>query len=65
MIEEFLTGQGLYLTDVLKTSSESQAGIKAARRNINNLRYADDSTSMAESVEELNNLLLKVKKERE
>ena len=61
MIEEFLTGQGLYLTDVLKTSSESQAGIKAARRNINNLRYADDSILMADSEEELKSLLMRVK----
>ena len=41
---------------------EAQAGIKIAGRNINNLRYADDSTLMAESKEELNNLLMKVKK---
>ena len=63
MIEEFLTGQGLYLTDVLKTSSESQAGIKTARRNINNLKYADDTTLMAESEKELHqkSLLMKVK----
>ena len=61
MIEEFLTGQGLYLTDVLKTSSESQAGIKAARRNINNLRYADDTILMADSEEELKSLLMRVK----
>ena len=42
---------------------EAQAGIKIARRNINNLRYADDTTLMAESEEELNNLLMKVKEE--
>ena len=42
-----------------------QAGIKIARRNINNLRYADDTTLMAESKEELKNLLTKLKKERE
>ena len=41
---------------------EAQAGIKIARRNINNLRYADDSTLMAESEEELKSLLMKVKK---
>ena len=41
---------------------ESQAGIKIARRNINNLRYADDTTLMAESEEELKSLLMKVKK---
>ena len=40
---------------------ESQAGIKIAGRNINNLRYADDTTLMAESEEELNSLLMKVK----
>ena len=44
---------------------EAQAGIKTARRNINNLRYADDTTLMAESEEELKSLLTKVKEERE
>ena len=44
---------------------EAQAGIKIARRNINNLRYADDTTLMAESKEELKSLLMKVKEERE
>ena len=44
---------------------EAQAGIKTARRNINNLRYADDTTLMAESEEELKSLLMKVKEERE
>ena len=44
---------------------ETQAGIKIARRNINNLRYADDTTLMAESKEELKSLLKKVKVERE
>ena len=44
---------------------EAQAGIKIARRNINNLKYADDITLMAESEEELKNLLMKVKKESE
>ena len=43
----------------------SQAGIKIARRNINNLRYADDSTLMAESEEELKSLLMRVKDESE
>ena len=42
---------------------EAQAGIKIARRNINNLRYADDTTLTAESKEELKGLLMKVKKE--
>ena len=44
---------------------ESQAGIKIARRNINNFRYADDTTFMAESEEELKSLLVKVKEESE
>ena len=44
---------------------ETQAGIKIARRNIYNLRYADDTTLMAESEEELKSLLMKVKKESE
>ena len=42
---------------------EAQAGIKIARRNINNLRYADDTTLVAESEEELKSLLMKVKEE--
>ena len=44
---------------------EAQAGIKIARRNINNLRYADDTTPMAENEEELKSLLMKVKEESE
>ena len=44
---------------------EAQAGIKIARRNINNLRYADDTTLLAESEEELKSLLMKVKEESE
>ena len=44
---------------------EAQAGINIAGRNINNLRYADDTTLMAESEEELKSLLMKVKEERE
>ena len=44
---------------------EAQAGIKIAGRNINNLRYADDTTLMTESEEELNSLLMKVKEESE
>ena len=44
---------------------EAQAGIKMGRRNINNLRYADDTTLMAESEEELNSLLVEVKEESE
>ena len=42
---------------------ETQAGIKTARRNINNLRYADDTSLMAESKEELKSLLMKVREE--
>ena len=44
---------------------EAQAGIKIARRNISNLRYADDTTLMAESEDELKSLLMKVKERRE
>ena len=44
---------------------EAQAGVKIARRNVNNLRYADDTTLMAESKEELKSLLMKVKEENE
>ena len=44
---------------------EAQTGIKIARRNINNFRYADDTTLMAESEEELKNLLMKVKEKSE
>ena len=47
------------------TGLEAQAGIKIAGRNINNLRYADDTTLMAESEEELKSLLMKVKEESE
>ena len=59
-----------YLTYMQSTSWEmlgwtKQAEIKIARRNINNLRYADDTTLMAESEEELKNLLMDVKEERE
>ena len=44
---------------------EAQAGIKIARRNINNLRYADTATIMAKSIEEINSLLMRMKKESE
>ena len=47
------------------TLDEAQAGIKTVGRNINNLRYADDTTIMAESKEELKSLLMKMKKETE
>ena len=57
----------LYAEYIMKNGGldEAQAGIKIARRNINNLRYADDTTLMAESEEELKNLLMKVKEESE
>ena len=58
-----------YLTYMQRTSweilYEAQAGIKIARRNINNLRYANDTTLMAESEEELRSLLMKVKEDSE
>ena len=50
---------------MLAALEEAQAGIKIAVRNINNLRYADDTTLMAESEEELKSLLMKVKEESE
>ena len=49
----------------MKRLNESQAGIKIAMRNINNLKYADDTTLIAESEEELKSLLMKVKEESE
>ena len=57
----------LYAEYIMRNAGleEAQAGIKIARRNINHLRYADDTTLMAESEEELKSLLLKVKVERE
>ena len=57
----------LYAEYILQNADldETQAGIKTARRNINNLRNADDTTLMAESEEELKSLLMKVKKESE
>ena len=55
----------LYAEYVMRNAGlhEAQAGIKIARRNINNLRHADDTTLMAESEEELKSLLMKVKEE--
>ena len=57
----------LYAKYIMRNArlDEAQAGIKIARRNINNLRYADDTTLMAESEEELKSLLMKVKEEDE
>ena len=57
----------LYAEYIMRNAGldKAQAGIRIARRNINNLRYADDTTLMAESEEELNSLLMKVKEESE
>ena len=57
----------LYAEDIMRNArlDEAQAGIKITGRNINNLRYADDITLMAESEEELKSLLIKVKEESE
>ena len=57
----------LYAEYIIRNAGleEAQAGIKIARRNINNLRYADDTTVMAESEQELKSLLKKVKEESE
>ena len=57
----------LYAENIMRNAGldEAQAGIKTAGRNINNLTYADDTTLMAESEEELNSLLMKVKEESE
>ena len=57
----------LYVEYIMKNAGldDAQAGIKIARRNINNLRYADDTTLMAESKEEPKSLLMKVKEESE
>ena len=57
----------LYAEYIIKNTGldEAQAGIKTAGKNINNLRYADDITLMAESEEELKSLLMKVKEESE
>ena len=57
----------LYAENIIRNArlDEAQAGIKIARRNINNLRYADDTTLMAEREEELKNLLTKVKEQSE
>ena len=57
----------LYAEYIMRNArlDEAQAGIKIARRNINNLRYADDTTLMVEREEELKSLLMKVKKENE
>ena len=56
-----------YMQSIMRNAGleEAQAGIKIARRNINHLRYADDTTLMAESEEELESLLMKVKEENE
>ena len=63
-VQEFLgdLNQFMYFKCLI---SDSQSGIKFARRNINNLRYEDDTTLLAESEEELKSLLMRVKEERE
>ena len=60
-----LTKTNIYAEYIMRNTGldEPQAGIKIARRNINNLRYADNTTLMAESEEELKSLLMKVKQE--
>ena len=60
-------GFNLYAEHIIRNTGldETQAGIKIARRNINNLRYADDTIIMAGNEEELKNLLMKVKEETE
>ena len=62
-----LTEKNFYAEYIMRNAGleETQAGIKTAGRNINNLRYADDTTLMAESEEELKGLLMKVKEESE
>ena len=57
--------RSFHITDIMRNAGleEAQAGIKILGRNINNLRYADDTTLMAESEEELQSLLMKVKEE--
>ena len=61
------TYNNLYVEYLMRNAGleEAQAGIKISGENINNLRYADDTTLMAESEEELKSLLMKVKEERE
>ena len=61
------TAPDIYAEYIMRNAwlEEAQAGLKIARRNINNLRYADDTTLMVESEEELKSLLMKVKEESE
>ena len=63
----FQIGKGVCQGCILRTAGleEAQAGIKITERNVNNLRYADDTTLMAESEEEIKSLLMKVKEETE
>ena len=61
----FQIGKGVHQGSLNAGLEEAQAGMKIARRNINNLRYADDTTLMAENKEELKSLLMKVKEESE
>ena len=64
---EYTTQSNLYAEYIMRNPGleEAQAGIKIGRRNINNLRYADNTTLMAESEKELKSLLMKVKEESE
>ena len=64
-VDEDLGRQCIFNSHMSAGLNESQARIKIARRNINNLRYADDTTLMAESKEEQKSLLIKVKEESE
>ena len=65
--KEYIMAVYCHLEYIMRNAelNEAQAGIKIARRNINNLRYADDTSLMAESEEELKSLLMKVKEESE
>ena len=67
IVTELILLFNLYAEYIMRNAGleETQAGIKIARRNINNLRYADDATLMAESEEELKSLLMKAKEESE
>ena len=66
-LSSFIIIPHVYSPSIMRNAGldEAQAGIKTARRNINNLRYADDTTLMKESEEELKSLLMKVKEESE
>ena len=65
LLPHLLNLHAQYIMWNVRRMDEAQAGIKIARRNMNNLRYAEDNTIMAESEEELKSLLMKVKEESE